>query len=442
MKVNSNTIFKQHFKEYAKPMIIRSLFNSLMHTADKLIASIFIGASALVATTLISPLMFLIAALAMFFISGLAAYVGLLIGRDNVEKANRVSSGILVIMAVLGIIMTIPCVLLSKQFAYLLGARGEFFLLSVDYLRIFALSFPLLLVGRGLDVLILNDGSPRYSFVLNIVGAVANLGLNLFAVAVLGWGIKGLAAATVVSSGIQLLGGLWYFLRKPKVLRLTAPTFHIPTILRIVYNGFSDFAMMIVEAVMVFIINIAFVKFLTPQHFEAYAAVSIIITLFYGIYMGASMGLQPILSQMMGRREFDGLTRLLSYSVKKTLAYGAMVYLLLIPVVDDILLLFVKEPATLQMGKFFYLTLGAATLFSNYPLQMSIFFTAINRPKESALISVFRTLIFIPPMVYLLIMQLGAGGVALGFVIADILMILGLILYMRRMDLSTLKVYE
>lgn len=440
--MNSNTIFKEHFKEYAKPMIIRSIFNSLMHTADKLVASIFIGASALVATTLISPLMFLIAALAMFFISGLAAYVGLLIGRDNVEKANRVSSGILVIMAVLGIIMTIPCVFLSKQFAHFLGARGEFFLLSVDYLRIFALSFPLLLVGRGLDVLILNDGSPRFSFVLNIVGAVANLGLNLFAVAVLGWGIKGLAAATVVSSGIQFLGGLWYFLRKPKVLRLTIPTFHIPTILRIVYNGFSDFAMMIVEAVMVFIINIAFVKFLTPQHFEAYAAVSIIITLFYGIYMGASMGLQPILSQMMGRREFDELTGMLGYSVKKTLAYGTMVYLLLIPVVDEILLLFIKEPTTLQMGKFFYLTLGVATLFSNYPLQMSIFFTAINRPKESALISVFRTLIFIPPMVYLLIMQLGAGGVALGFVIADSLMILGLALYMKRTDLSTLKVYE
>lgn len=440
--MNSNPILKQHFKEYAKPMIIRSLFSSLMHTADKLIASLFIGASALVATTLISPLMFLIAALAMFFISGLAAYVGLLIGRDNVEKANQVSSGILVIMAVLGIAMTIPSVFFSEQFAYFLGARGEFFKLSVDYLRIFALSFPLLLVGKGLDVLILNDGSPRFSFILNIVVTVSNLGLNLFAVAVLGWGIKGLAAATVVSSGIQFLGGLWYFLRKPKLLRLTVPAFHIPTILRITYNGFSDFAMMIVEAVMVFIINIAFVKFLTPEHFEAYAAVSIIITLFYGIYMGASMGLQPILSQMMGRGEFEELTGLCRHSVKKTMTYGVMLYLLLIPLIEKILLLFIKDQATLEIGQFFYLTLGAATLFSNYPLQMSIFFTAINRPKESALISVFRTLILIPPMVYLLIMQLGAGGVASGFIIADILMILGITLYMKKTDLSKLKVYE
>ena len=61
---------------------------------------------------------------------------------------------------------------------------------------------------------------------------------------------------------------------------------------------------------------------------------------------------------------------------------------------------------------------------------------------ESAVISIFRTLIFIPPIAFLLIMQIGAGGVAFGFIIADILMISGIIIYMAKIDLSTLKVYE
>jgi len=34
--MNNEVTMKQQFKEYAKPMIIRSLFNGLMHTADKL----------------------------------------------------------------------------------------------------------------------------------------------------------------------------------------------------------------------------------------------------------------------------------------------------------------------------------------------------------------------------------------------------------------------
>lgn len=185
--MNLEQEYKSTFKEYAKPMIIRSLFSSLMYTADKLIAGIFIGASALVATTLISPLMFLVAALATFFISGLAAYIGLLIGRDKVEKANHIASGILLIMLVIGVSMTIPSLFFSEKFAYLLGARGEFATLAVDYLKIFSLSFPLLLVGKGLDVLILNDGSPRFSFILNIITTVSNLVINIFTVALLGW---------------------------------------------------------------------------------------------------------------------------------------------------------------------------------------------------------------------------------------------------------------
>lgn len=121
------------------------------------------------------------------------------------------------------------------------------------------------------------------------------------------------------------------------------------------------------------------------------------------------MGLQPILSQMMGRGEFKSLKSLLIYS---------------------------------DYGLYFYMTLGAATLLSNYPLQASIFFTAINRPLESAVISVVRTMIIIPPLVFILIIFIGAGGIALGFALADILIISGIIAYMKRTDLSELKVFD
>ena len=440
--MKKNIMYKEQFRTYGKPMIIRSMFNSLMMTADKLIAALFIGASALVATTLVSPLMFLMAAFAMFFITGLGAYVGLLIGREEVEKANKISSGIILLMASIGFIMMGLCLVFSEIFAHFLGARGEFYQLSVDYLRIFSLSFPLLLTARGLDVLILNDGDPQYSFRLNIVASIANLVLNIVAVGVLGMGIKGLAGATVIAIGIEFIGGVWYFLSRSKILHIRKPSFALKTTLRIVYNGFSDFAMMIVEAVTVFVINIAFVKYLTPGHFEAYATVSIIITLFYGIYMGASGGLQPLFSQMMGRGEFENLVGLVNYSVVKTFKVGVLMYIMLIPFTDSLLSLFIKVPETIALGKFFFITIGASTLLSNYPLQMTLFFTAINRPLESALISIMRTLILIPPAMYFLIMIRGASGVALAYILADGIMIIGLFVFMKKLDISKLYVAE
>lgn len=437
-----NIQYKQQFSEYANPMIIRSVFSTIMYTADRLIAALFIGASALVATTLVSPLMFLIAAFSSLFISGMGAYVGLLIGRDKTDKANHISSGILILMGVLGLAMAIPSILFSEQVAYFLGARDEFFRLAESYLKIFALSFPLLLVGKGMDVLILNDGSPKYSFILNIVVTVANLLLNLVAVAILGWGIEGLAWATVISSALELFGGLYYFLFRSKTLHLRFPRFKIRIILRILYNGLSDFTMMIVEAVMVFVINMAFIRYLTPGHFEAYAAVSIVITLFYSIHMGATMGLQPILSQMMGKKEFPDLKKILYYSVKKTMIYSFIAYLALIPVISYVLVLFIDDPEIIQIGKFFYITIGIATMFSNFPLQASMFYTAINRPIESAAISTARTLLLIPALTFLAIKFIQAPGVALGAIIADIALIISLYIFMNKQDLSKVKVYE
>ncbi len=440
--IQKNVDYKHHFAEYAKPMIIRSIFSTIMYTADRLIAALFIGASALVATTLISPLMFLIAAFSSLFISGMGAYVGLLIGREESDKANRISSGIIILMGLLGLLMAVPSILFSEKVTYFLGARGEFFQLAESYLKICALSFPLLLLGKGMDVLILNDGSPRYSFNLNMIVAITNLILNLIVVAILGWGIEGLAWATVISSAIELLGGTMYFLLRSKTIHLLYPRFKISIILRILYNGLSDFTMMLVEAVMVFVINMAFIRFLTPKHFEAYAAVSIIITIFYSIHMGASMGLQPILSQMMGRKEYTELKKILYYSVKKTMLYALTVYLVLIPAINYILLLFIKDPTTIQMGRSFYLTIGIATMFSNYPLQVSMFYTAINRPMESAAISITRTLFLIPGITFIAIKMVQAPGIAVGGIIADILLIIALFIFMRNQDLSKVKIYE
>jgi Na+-driven multidrug efflux pump len=198
--------------------------------------------------------------------------------------------------------------------------------------------------------------------------------------------------------------------------------------------------MMIVEAVMVYVINIAFVRYLTPEHFEAYATVNIIMILFYSIYMGATTGLQPKFSQMMGRYEFDSLKSLIAISIGESLKYGILVYLALITFIEGILSLFLESESSIAIAKVFYYTLGFATLLSNYPLQMSIFYTAINRPLESSMISIMRTFVLIPPLVFIFIKYTGTFGVALGFIITDCLMILAISIYMKKRPLAGLEV--
>lgn len=435
-------MYKVTFKEYAYPMMLRSVFSSIMHTADRTIAALFIGASALVATTLVSPMLYLIYSISALFIGGLGAYVGLLIGRGNLEKAKNTASGILIILGIVGVGLMIPTVFFSEQVVMLLGAKGPMVEMASTYLSVIAFSFPIMLLARGLDVLIYNDGSPRYSFKLGILVTGLNLILNVITVVFFNWGIMGLALSTVVSEMVMLVGGLYFYVFRAQILKFAKPQFSFKTILRIAYNGLSEFSMMFVDAVMIFVLNQAFIQFLSPSHFEGYAAANVLIGLFYSLIMGAAMGLQPIHSQLMGKEDFVGLKSLLYYSVKKTVGIVAVVYLISIPISSMVLPFFAKSPEVLNNAKFFYLTIGFAVLFSNLPLQTSAFFTAINRPLESVLISVARTLILIPTLVYFSVKFIGGIGVALGYITADILLILVLCLYLKALDISKLKVYE
>ncbi|MCK8060322.1 MULTISPECIES: hypothetical protein [unclassified Fusibacter] len=85
--INKQENYSKLFRSYAFPMMIRGVLNSLMHTADRLVAALFIGASALVATTITSPLMYLTNAVSALFI-----------GREKPKKAGQSASGILLLL--------------------------------------------------------------------------------------------------------------------------------------------------------------------------------------------------------------------------------------------------------------------------------------------------------------------------------------------------------
>lgn len=431
---------KEYFKDYGKVMIFKSFFNSLMSVADRIVAGTFIGSSALVATTLVSPLMFIIASVALLFVSGMGSYVGLLIGRGEREKVSSMVSGLLVIMFFVAIGLMLPGYLFTEKIAYLLGARGDYLELAKEYLKILSIAFPFIMLAKTLDVLILNDGSPKYSFGVNIIGTISNLFINIISIVVFDMGVGGLAFATLLSSLIQFLLGVYYFAKKSKVIKIGKATFEIKRIGRVLYNGLSDFSLVATESLMIYVVNMAFVKYLSPVEFEAYAIVNILVTLFYSIFMGNSFGLQPIYSQMFGAKVFGRLNSLLNYSVKVSSTYSLTLFLVLIPFLTMVFSLFTNDFEVIKVAKTFYFTYAFAILFSNYPLQTTYFFTAINRPLESMGISLLRSLVLIPILTYMFIMNFGVVGLAMAYIISDLLISFIVYIYLKRIDYKSLKV--
>ncbi len=240
---------------------MQNIVMGLMMAADKIIASLFIGVNALVATNLIGPMQLMIYAISTLFMSGLGSYVGLLMGRKDINKANKVSSAILLILTALIGIITLLVMSYANEIAYFVGARGDVLRLTTDYLYYVSFGFISMVLASGIDVLIMNDGHPSFIMKINIASTLINLTLNIVFVAYLDFGIIGLAIATSISNTVHLIASMYFFIAKSNMLKLVKPRINKQIFLRIVYNGTSDFLGMFSEGLKRYVINIAIITF-------------------------------------------------------------------------------------------------------------------------------------------------------------------------------------
>lgn len=84
---------------------------------------------------------------------------------------------------------------------------------------------------------------------------------------------------------------------------------------------------------MIYVVNKSILKFLPHNYLEAFAVATLFtVYITKKIYVGSQVGLQPITSQLFGKAHFKELKGMFTYSLKRSLVYGIVMYLLLIPV--------------------------------------------------------------------------------------------------------------
>ncbi|MGM7681931.1 MATE family efflux transporter [Cytobacillus sp. Hm23] len=436
----NKTEFTKIYKEYSHRVITTKLVMALASSADHIIAATFISSAVLASITLINPMLFFIFAFAFMFTSGLGSYIGLLVGKQEIHKANQTASFIIIIFSVLAALLSIFTSTNASKVASLLGASGDYHIIATEYLKYLSIAFFPQMVSLVLDSLVMNDGSPKFNFKVNIVTLVMNVVLNIIFVVVFNQGVIGLAIATLISHSYHLIADIFYLLFKSKTINISFPKMNFKALKRVLYNGSSDFFSVFIESIMIFIINVSILKFLPNEYLEAYAASSIFTLFITKIYLGSQTGLQPITSRLMGEKKYIDLKRLFVFSLKISTIYAFVFYVVLIPIVWFGLPFLLNDVQLNKVAFTLYLGVGFAAVLSNVGIQSSIYFTSINRPLESLAVAVLRTLILIPLLSYTMICIFKVAGITLGLLIPEILLTIGFIYYFNKLDLSQLKV--
>ncbi|MEG1069773.1 MAG: MATE family efflux transporter, partial [Ruthenibacterium sp.] len=285
--------------------------------------------------------------------------------------------------------------------------------MAYDYLRVFLMGFPFVMPLFAMDNFLRACGKAKYVMWLNISMSLLNIVLDWLFIAKFGWGIEASALSSVLS---MLLGSFFSFapfFTKKMTLHFAKPKISLSEITGIVYNGASEFFSNIAGSFIATVVNFFLLNLGGAIAVASYSIVMYIDTLLIGILYGVLDSVQPAVSYNMGAKQ---IKRTFSFFKITSLATAALSLVCM-----TMILLFPQALASIftQAGnmEIIEMTTGALMLFAPsylftwFTMVASAFLTAMDKPKESMIIMLFRAIIFPLISLFALTSVMGVYGV-------------------------------
>lgn len=209
---------------FAVPLMLGNIFQQLYTMVDTMVVGQIVGVEALAALGAADWLVWLVLGLASGMTQGFSILVSQYYGADNLEKLRKAVALSYVLTGILAVVVLAVSQLVVHRVMLFLNTPADIIDMSMLYLRIVFCGIPVIAAYNILAAVLRAMGNSRSPLTAMIVAALINVCLDLLFVAVLGWGIAGAAAATVIAQGFSAVY-CFGVLRKLDILSLTKKDF-------------------------------------------------------------------------------------------------------------------------------------------------------------------------------------------------------------------------
>ena len=188
------------------PIAAGTIIQQLYNTVDGLIVGRFVGTNALAAVGGSSAQ--IINVLVGFFVAmtaGASVVIGQIFGAGRKEDLARAIGSAVTLMALFGAALMAVGLLASPRMLGLLNTPAETMDGAVLYLRIYFIGVPFMMILNMESGILRAMGDSWHPFLYMVAGCVMNIVLDLLFVIAFGWGVAGVAVATVASQTVNML---------------------------------------------------------------------------------------------------------------------------------------------------------------------------------------------------------------------------------------------
>ena len=440
---------------FAIPCVISMIINSIYNIVDQIFIGKGVGTLGNAATNVIFPLIILASAIAGLIGNGAAANFSLRLGEGNKDSAKKSVGEAITLSFIISLIFTLISFILLPKLLYFFGCTENVYNYAYNYGKIILIGMPFMIVYSVFSNIIRADGSPKYSMVMLILGAIINIILDPVFIFGFNLGVKGGAIATVIGQIVSFIIAIIY-LKKFKTIKLEHDDFKISkNILKILSLGLSSFITQLTILVLFVFMNNIMTKFGAKSVYGAdiplsvYGVLSKINSIYVSIILGVSIGVQPIIGFNFGAGNINRVKEVLKKVIILNFLIGIIFNIILYCFPKEIVSIFITssdanydlfmEFAVLMCKTFFMVcALNAVEMTTSIVIQ------SLGHVKKATAVSFIRQIILLIPISLLLCITFNKGiyGVLDAGRISDsITFVIALVIYISEYKgLSKIKV--
>lgn len=344
-------------------------------------------------------------------------------GRGEDKEAERVLGNSFVLLVIFGVGIPLLFLPFREPLLYFFGASNATYPYAQEYITIYLLGTPFVMVGLGLNPFINAQGFARRGMMTVLLGAVVNIVLDPVLIFGFDLGIRGAAWATVIAQAVSAAWVLKFLTGRKAILRLRTDCMPLawPRVRRILGLGLSGFFVNLTNSLVQVVCN----KTLFFYGGDLYVSVMTVINsirevTFMGV-QGITNGAQPVLGYNYGAECYQRVRQGIRFTVAATVGYAALIWAAAMLVPGVLIRIFNDGPELLAAGipamRIYF------CMFVVMSLQMvsQAIYVALGRSKSAIFFSLLRKAIINAPLTVLLAIPLGTTGVFVAEAISQLI---------------------
>lgn len=417
---------------FSVPAIISMVLTSLINVADGFFMGNFIHKDAIAAVNLGLPIIYLFLATGLMVSVGGSVLAGMAMGRQDEESCRSIFSQTMATCAASSVLLSVVMFFLLRTILAVLGAEGEVSKYFLQYYTVLLFELPVMTVNASLGMFVRAEGRPQFYMAVTAFTCVLNILLDWLFTAGFGFGVRGIAAASLVSAILDLALLLFYFAKKARVFRFVRFRFDRKVFRYTMLNGLSEFIGELSMCISMAAYNFVIMKRIGVDGVTAFTVVGYTTYVFSMVVCGFGQGMAPLASFVYGAKEKLLARNLFTRTVLLVLAAGCATVALVGFGSGWYSRIFVSDAEVQQMIKSGILIFMWSYILCGLNAIASFYFTSIGKAKESAVISSARGLVILLAAIFVLPAILGMNGVWLASPATEILTLAITLFYLKK----------